>query len=167
MFRKSLPILLAAAMIALAPASAQREAAGRYKDWAVYTETIGGDYVCFAATPASDVAPKDFEHGEVHLFVGFWKSGKAKRQPSLRVGYNLRPELAPTIRIGRQTWTLYSAKDREMFAYDEDDGAIVRALERGSEARVEAVSASGTAVTYHFSLSGSSSAIDKASELCR
>ena len=55
----------------------------------------------------------------------------------------------------------------EAFADDEDDPQIVRAIERGSELRVESVSARGTSVAYHFSLSGSADAISRAASACR
>ena len=55
----------------------------------------------------------------------------------------------------------------EAFAQDRDDSQIVDALRRGSELHVEAVSSRNTQVSYHFSLSGSAAAIDKASSLCR
>ena len=146
--------------------NAQEVAQARYKDWAVYTLDTGGDTICFATTQADDKAPKDVDHGDVHFYVSNWKSGVRRGQPSLRVGFELRPDLAPTARVSRQSWTLYAAGN-EAFALDADDPNIVSALRRGSELRVEAVSARGTAVTYHFSLSGSAAAIDRAAALCR
>ena len=58
--------------------------------------------------------------------------------------------------------TLYYA-----FAQDNDDARLVRQLKRGSELRVEATSSRNTRVTYHFSLKGSSAAIDRAASTCR
>lgn len=154
--------LLAGAVSAVA----QPEAAGRFKDWSVFTETVDGELICFASTPASDKAPKAADHGDVYFYVSTWKSGAARAQPSLKVGFELRADLAPVAKVGRSAWTLFPA-GRAAFAMDEDDPAIVRALKSGTELRIEAVSAKGTAVTYHFSLSGSSAAIDKAASLCR
>lgn len=141
-------------------------AVARYKDWAVFTMDVEGDRVCYAATEATDKAPRGADHGEVVFYVTNWKSGRARSQPSLKVGFDLRADLAPSARIGRASWTLFSAGN-EAFARDEDDGRLVRALERGSELRVEAVSTRDTQVAYHFSLAGSSSAIDRAASACR
>ena len=69
-------------------------------------------------------------------------------------------------RIGRSDWTLFGV-GREAFAQDSDDARLVRQLKRGSELRVEATSARNTRVTYHFSLAGSSAAIDRAAAVCR
>ena len=159
--------LLAAAILLAAPlASADPVAVGRYKDWSVFTETTDGETICYAATPATDKAPKSADHGEVWFYVTNWKSGRARNQPSLKVGYNLREDMAPKARIGRSSWTLF-AVGREAFADDADDSHIVSALKKGSELRVEAVSARNTQVAYHFSLSGSAAAIDKAASTCR
>lgn len=141
------------------------EAIGRYRDWRVYTERVNGDLVCFAATPAEDMAPKSLDHGEVNFFVASWKSGAARNQPSLTVGYDLRPDIAARAIIGRERYSMYVA-GKEAFVRDEDENGLVQALKKGSELRVEAAE-QGMRTAYHFSLSGSSDAIEKAQSLCR
>ena len=70
--------LLAAALVLAAPlASAEPTAIGRYKDWSVFTDTTGGETICYAATPATDKAPKNADHGDVWFYVTSWKSGRA------------------------------------------------------------------------------------------
>lgn len=147
-------------------AIAQIRAIGKFKDWQVYTEKIGGDTVCFATTEAKDKAPKDVRHGPVHIFVASWKSGKAKNQPSLRVGYELRKDLPPSAKIGSNSWRMYAAGE-EAFVEDRFEAPLIRGLKRGTQLRVEAVSARNTRTAYHFSLRGSSAAIDKAAATCR
>lgn len=141
------------------------EAIGRYRDWRVYTEKVNGDTICFAATPAEDSAPKDLNHGEVSFYVASWKSGAARNQPSLKVGYNLRSDIQARAIVGRERFSMYVAAN-EAFVRDEDERGLVDALKKGSELRVEAAE-QGTRTAYHFSLSGSSDAIEKAQSLCR
>ena len=138
----------------------------QYTDWVVFTEDIGGERLCYAATQATDKAPRSADHGDVWFYVSNWQSGKARNQPSLKVGYELRGDLPGKARIGRADWTLFGV-GREAFAQDADDAQLVRQLKRGNELRVEATSARNTRVTYHFSLSGSSAAIDRAASACR
>jgi hypothetical protein len=156
--RFSLAILFVSTA-ALTAAQAAPTAVGRYKDWTVFTETVNGETLCYAATEATDKAPQSADHGDVWFFVSNWKSGKARSQPSLKVGYELRADLPGRASIGRAGWTLYGV--------GREDSKIVSALKKGSELRVEAVSARDTKVSYHFSLSGSAAAIDKASSACR
>jgi len=138
----------------------------QYSDWVVFTEDVGGERLCYAATQATDKAPRSADHGDVWFYVSSWRTGKARNQPSLKVGYELRGDLPGKARIGRSDWTLFGV-GREAFAQDSDDAALVRQLKRGNELRVEATSFRNTRVTYHFSLSGSSSAIDRAASACR
>lgn len=152
--------------IVIPAAQAAPIAMGRYDNWTVFTEEVGGEKLCYAATEATDKAPQSANHGDVWFFVSNWASGKARSQPSLKVGYDLRADLPARASVGRSGWTLYGVGG-EAFAQDRDDSQIVDALRRGSELHVEAVSSRNTQVSYHFSLSGSAAAIDKASSLCR
>ena len=149
--RKTLTVLTLVAALAVPMASASPSAIGRYKDWSVFTDTANGETICYAATQATDTN---------------WKSGRARNQPSLKVGFDLREDLAPKASVGRSSWAMFGV-GREAFADDSDDSRIVSALRKGSELRIEAVSQRNTQVAYHFSLSGSAAAIDKASAICR
>lgn len=162
---RSLCLAGLAAGLAL-PALGEASAVARYNDWTVFTDTNAGETVCYAATQATDKAPKAADHGDVWFYVTNWRSGRGANQPSMKVGYELRETVPPKARIGRSSFSLFSV-GREAFADDSDDPKIVRALKRGAELRVEAVSARNTKVAYHFSLKGSSKAIDKAAAACR
>jgi len=152
--------------VAIPAATAAPTAIGRYDNWTVFTEEVGGEKLCYAATEATDKAPQSANHGDVWFFVSNWASGKARSQPSLKVGYDLRADLPARASVGRSGWTLYGVGG-EAFAQDRDESQIVDALRRGSELHVEAVSSRNTQVSYPFSRSGSAAAIDKASSLCR
>jgi len=160
-------VLLIAAMLAAAPvAAAQSKAIGRYNDWRVYTEGSGRDMVCFAAVEPSDKAPKAAEHGEVTFYVSAFKSGAATSQPSLRVGYTLRTDIAPAAVVGRERFPMYAA-GQEAFVPDGREKPLIEAMKKGQELRVEAASVKDARTAYHFSLKGSRDAIDKAKALCK
>jgi len=154
------PLLLAGTALA------EAAAVGRFKDWAVFTEKVGGDLICYAATEAETKTPTKVNHGAVWYYVTSWKSGKATAQPSIKVGYDFKEGSSPKARVGRSSWSLFPA-GREAFAEDADDPAIVKALRKGANLVVEATSARGTRTSYKFSLNGSATAIDKAEEACR
>jgi hypothetical protein len=160
-------LLVMAAMVVAAPvASAQAKAIGRYKDWRVFTENVGKDLVCFAAVEPSDKAPKGVDHGEVNFYVATWKSGAGANQPSLKVGYTLRKDIVPEAIIGRDRFKMY-ASGPEAFFSDDKEKSLIAALKKGSELRIEAASVKDARTAYHFSLKGSTEAIDKARALCR
>jgi hypothetical protein len=122
--------------------------------------------ICFAAVEPSDMAPKNAQHGEVTFYVASWKSGAGANQPSLKVGYTLRTDLAPEAIVGRERFRMY-ASGPEAFVTDDRENALIAALQKGSELRVEAASVKEARTAYHFSLKGSREAIDKARALCR
>lgn len=165
MLSRHISVILAVGLMA-GTASAAPTAVGQFKAWKVFTDQVGGETMCYAATPATDKAPRSAEHGDVWFYVSSSRSGKARSQPSLKVGYQLRRDLPGKAEIGRASYTLYGVGN-EAFAQDDDDPKLVRALKRGSELRVQATSERNTRVTYHFSLSGSAAAIDSAAVACR
>ncbi len=158
--------LIALLLSANMPAVAESKAIGRYNDWRVYTEGEGRNLVCFAAVEAHDKAPKSVDHGEVVFYVAAWKSGAASNQASLRVGYSLRSDIAPAAVVGRDRFAMF-ASGSEAFVKDNRDGALVEAVKKGQELRIEAASVKDARTAYHFSLKGSRDAIDKARALCR
>ena len=159
-------ILTALTLATAIPAAAESKAIGRYNDWRVYTEGEGRNLVCFAAVEANDKAPKSVDHGEVVFYVAVWKSGAASNQASLRVGYSLRSDIAPAAVVGRDRFPMF-ASGSEAFVKDNRDGALVEAVKKGQELRIEAASVKDARTAYHFSLKGSRDAIDKAKALCR
>jgi hypothetical protein len=166
MARAWFALLILAALVAAPPASSQAKAIGRYKDWRVFTENVGKELICFAAVEPTDKAPKGVDHGEVNFYVATWKSGQAVNQPSLKVGYTLRTDLAPQAIIGRDRFPMYAAGPEAFFADNRESG-LIAALKKGSELRVEAASVKDARTAYHFSLKGSTEAIEKARQLCR
>ena len=167
MARASAALVALAGLLAVAPAaSPQAKAIGRYKDWRVFTEQIGSDLVCFAAVEPSDKAPKNADHGDVNFYVATWRSGKASNQPSLKVGYTLRTDLAPQAIVGRERFPMYASGPEAFFADGEEKG-LINALQKGQELRIETASIKDKRMAYHFSLKGSREAIDKAKQLCR
>jgi hypothetical protein len=168
MLRLIASAVLAAAVIvpAAGAAYADVKAVGRYKDWTVYTETVGRDTICYAAVTPNDKAPKNGDHGEVTFYVASWKSGSAANQPSLKVGYDLRSDIAPVAVVGSDRFGMY-VSGKEAFVPDDRERSLIDAVKKGTELRIEAASKKEARTAYHFSLKGSSDAIDKARSLCR
>ncbi len=161
---RALHVLVLAALLPLG-SSAAPKAVGKFKAWSVYTDTRDGETVCYAATAATQKSPRSANHGDVWYYVTYWKGSDAQAQPSLKVGYDLKPERAPKTIVGRSSWQMFAAGP-EGFAEDADDPRIIDALRKGSDLKVQAMSARGTSVSYTFSLSGSAAAIDEAAASC-
>jgi len=153
-------------LVVSASAAAQVSAVGRYKEWRVFTEKTEKGLVCYAAVEADDMSPKSVDHGDVNFYIASWKSGGSSNQPSLKVGYNLRADLAPEAIIGRDHFRMYAAGP-EAFFPDDEEKRVLAAIKKGSELRIQAAGVKLARTAYHFSLKGAAEAMDKAKALCR
>jgi hypothetical protein len=161
----SVILSFAALLPATAPASAEVQAIGKFKDWRVFKEVVGRETICYAAVEADDITPKNFQHGEVTFYVASWKSGSAANQPSMKVGYDLRTDIAPVAVVNGQRFKMY-ASGNEAFVPDASEKGLLAALKKGTELRIEAARKE-TRTAYSFSLKGSTEAMDKARALCK
>ncbi len=166
------PIIFAALAVITGFASfsalaAEPKAVATYKDWSVFVRDAGGDKICFAATEAKDKSPKSVNHGDVFFLVSSWKSGAATAQPSLMTGYALNTKPEPTLRVGSDKWKMYTSENEAFIESTDEEGRLVRAMRRGADMRVSAVSQRGTATNYVMSLRGVSAALDRVARECR
>ena len=160
---------LAATALAAAPAAAQGQpqAIATFKDWSVFVVGEGADRICYAATDVSDKSPKSVNHGEVFFLIASWKSGAARNQPSFRAGYNLKDAPRPVVRVGSDKWDMFADQNEAFIESAASEQALVAAMRRGSDMRVNAMSARGTATSYEISLLGVSAALDRVAAECR
>lgn len=167
MFR-SISFAVAVALFGLAasPAAAEPKAVASYRDWSVFVREVDGDKICFAATEATDKSPKSVNHGDVFFLVATWKSGAAKNQPSLMTGYPLNAKPEPNLRVGSDRWEMYASENEAFIESASEEERLVRAMRRGADMRVSAVSQRGTATNYIISLRGISAALDRVAAEC-
>lgn len=139
---------------------------GEYSDWRVFTRQTDGGQICYALSRPSDASPRSHEHGNVYFLVASWQSGSVEEQPSLLVGYDLRPTSPPEVRVGSSRYDMFT-DGQEGFLDDlEEESRLVRAMRRGSSMRVTATTADGVATAYEFSLSGVTAALQRVDALC-
>lgn len=166
---RSIPPVAAAALAAMAFAGAgwaDPELVGTHDKWAVYTMDLEGDVVCYASTPPEDSAPLNADHGEVAFLVATWKSGAAREQPMLSVGYPLRLGAPTSARVGSDRYRMFTDGTEAFVESDADQPRLIQAMKRGYTMRLETVSAEGTQTTYEFSLDGVTAALRAAADAC-
>ena len=147
--------------------AAEPKIVANYKDWSVYKLDLQGDVVCYAVTKPTDISPRSVNHGDVFFMVSSWKSGVAKSQPSFLAGYPLREAPEPLIRIGSDKWEMYTSEDEGFIHRASDEKRLVSSMKRGSDMRISAVSARGTATSYNFSLLGVTDSLNRMERECR
>ena len=161
-------VALSAASLCASPAALAQEprAVATFKDWSVFVKDVDGDRICFAAAEASDKSPKSVNHGDVFFLVATWKSGAAKEQPSLMTGYAIDQKPEPTVRIGSDRWEMYSSENEAFIESGDEEDRLIRAMRRGADMRVSAVSTRGTATSYVVSLRGVTAALERVEREC-
>lgn len=166
---RNLIVVVAALMPAamFGPAQAQEPSAvATYKDWSVFVREADGEKVCFAAAEAADKSPKSVNHGDVFFLVASWQSGAAKEQPSLMTGYTIDQKPEPAVRIGSDKWDLYASENEAFIEAKDEEQRLLRAMRRGADMRISAVSSRGTATNYVVSLRGVTAALERVEKEC-
>lgn len=158
--------VMIATTLSIGAAIAQPQAVATHKDWSVFVRDVDGEKICFAATEAKDKSPKSVKHGDIFFLIATWASGAAKNQPSLFTGYDLSDAPEPSLRIGSDKWDMYVSDNEAFIEAAAEEDRLVRAMRRGANMRVSAVSHRGTATNYQISLSGVSAALDRAASEC-
>jgi len=165
----SYALLLASALVfvpSLASA-ANEKLEGVFTDWSVYSKTAGGDKICYVLAKPASKTPSSVKHGDIFFMVANWKSGAAKEQPSLLTGYSLKTEIPPSARVGNAKVPMYAAQNEAFIESRTDEKKLVRAMRKGAQMRVDAMSARGTQTSYEFSLKGVTAALRKAKAVCQ
>ncbi len=167
MYRTVLIVLAAAVATAgLGPASAEPRRVSTHQDWVVYVNDDSPQgRVCYALTDASEIAPRNLDHGRVVMMVGSWASGARTEQVMFQTGYELRPSGPVRARVGSDVYRMF-VDGSDAFAYDDEESRLVRAMRRGSTLRVEATSTRGNATAYAFSLRGVTAALRAVAQAC-
>lgn len=139
---------------------------GEYSDWRVFTRDTEAGLTCYALSRPTDSAPRAHEHGNVYFLLASWQSGAVEEQPSLLVGYDLRPTSPPQVRVGSDRYDMF-ADGPEGFLDDlDEEDDLIRSMRRGSVMRVTATTLDGAATSYEFSLSGVTAALQRVETLC-
>jgi len=151
---------------AAAQSVAEPEFQGAHRDWRVFTRGTGDERVCYALSRPTESLPASVEHGEVFFLIASWASGAAENQPNFLAGYPLRPDSPPRVRVGSDRFQMFVSEQEGFLEQPSEESQLIRAMRRGSDMRVEATSARGTATAYTFSLRGVTAALQQANQIC-
>jgi len=173
------PLLIAAALALPSAARAQSTNAGsqatllgQFGDWGAYTAMPGGRKVCFALskpTASSEIpAHRRSAANVVYMFVSPRPEEKVKDEVSMLItGYAFKPNSEATIKIGNDSFAMYTQNDGAWVKNAAEEAKLVDALRKGADAEVKAVTSKGTRTSDTFSLKGISQALDRVAQECK
>ena len=134
--------------------------------WSLYADAATPKSVCFLAAQPLAVEPLGANRGPIFFYISAWPKEGVKAEPSVKVGYPIKPDSEMSVTVGTDTFKLFVKGERGFVQDPNEELKLVEALKKGSNAFVKAVSARGTATTDTYSLSGISAALDKLAATC-
>ena len=176
---KAMAMAAAAACVAVTaaapgPAAAQEkvQAAGANRDWAVYEAGEGADRMCWVlSTPKQSVARRggsavSVTRGEIYLTVAIFPATDTVNEVSTVIGYPFREGSSVEVRIGSDSFSMFTEGEKAWLADAATDQRMVAAMRAGVEATLTGVSSRGTTTIDTYSLIGFTAALEEAARLC-
>ena len=161
------------AMLAGAAGFAQQESTNRVAqetDWSVFVEENPAQ--CWSvSTPTESVATEDgrtvaVNRGEILFFVSYWPEQSRMGEVSFASGYPFADGSVVDVRIGSQSFQLFTDGESAWAASSDADAEIIAAMRRGAEAVVTGLSRRGRQTVDTFSLIGFTAATEEAETRC-
>lgn len=162
----TLAIIAASAIVMTLPAQAL-QLKETYKDWAVYVHEKDTSKTCFAISKPMDMKPKGVNRGDVFFYVSSWPGDKVNNEISIKIGYPLDGESAPSASIGADQFNLFAEGDKAFIADETVEINLVKAMKKGSTLVIKGRSKRGTATTDKYSLAGISAALKRVNAECK
>lgn len=159
---KKLALVLSISLLGGFAAQAQPSMVKRFNDWGVYSYKANGQTVCYLLTVPTGQTPANVSHGNNFFMVGPGASGQF--EPQARMGYELKDSSRVKVRIGDQTFWMFTRENAAWMQHEEREPEMIRAMRGGSEMVLEATSSRGTDTSYTYSLDGITAALKQVSK---
>lgn len=148
-----LGIVLALGAVGVAAAQ-EPQTIGRNNDWIAYTYQSGGKTVCYMASTPLKAEGNYSKRGHIYALVTHHPDADSRGEFSIVTGYTYKPDSEVQVKIGSQSYSLFTDNDRAWAPDAKTDASIVRAMIKGARMVVTGVSARGTKTTDTYSLRG-------------
>lgn len=139
--------------------------------WSVFEESDPRE--CWAVSaPTETVNTRDgrvvaVRRGDILLMTFFRPGAGVQGQVTFTGGYPFAPGSTVNMRVGDESYEMFTEGEWAWPASAEDDGKILAAMKRGVDAVLTARSARGTQTKDTFSLLGYTAAVDEAEKRCK
>ncbi len=165
-------LTLAALMMFAAPVTAQEKSdcVASSKDWSVCVETEPAE--CWGvSTPQGSRNTRggkavEVRRGDILLFVTFRPANGTEGEVSFTGGYPFAEGSEVTLKVGADSYSMFTAGEWAWPATAADDARIVAAMKRGADAVLTGRSGRGTQTEDTFSLMGFTAAVEAAAQRC-
>ncbi len=167
---RTLGLALSMLLGAVTLASAQEQKATPLQQsgaWSAFAYNGNRGKVCYAASQPKETAPKGVNRDPVYLFVTNRPTEGVKHEVSVITGYPYREGSKTTIKIGSDSFVLFTKDDGAWMENAAEESRLIAAMRAGSEMTVTGTSRRGTVTTDTYSLSGVSAALKRIDAECQ
>ncbi len=156
------------ALAFLAPTAGHAQDAkriGQHGDWDAYTRGTGNSQFCYMVSKPK-TASLQSRRGEIFFLVWHRPGPKEFDVVQVDIGYPFKEASEVEVRIGGDSWSLFT-KDESAWTYKPaDDQALVGALRKGARMTVKGTSSRNNPTTDSYSLKGTSAAHAAINKAC-
>jgi hypothetical protein len=149
------------ALLGALSAHAQPTMVKQFSAWGVYSYDDNGKKSCYLLTVPSSKEPSNVDHGNNYFIVAPASGSKAHYEPQARMGYPLKSGPTVIVRIGDETFHMFTKDNSAWMRNEARVGEMIEAMRSGQDMQVEATSQRGTATKYSYSLNGVTAALKR------
>ena len=102
--------------------------------WSIYADQANPKSICFIAAQPLAVEPLGANRGPIFFYISAWPKEGVKAEPSIKVGYPVKPDADTTATVGTDTFKLFVKGERGFVQDPNEELKLVEALKKGSNA---------------------------------
>jgi hypothetical protein len=136
-------------------------------DWAAYGYTAGGGKVCYAISQPKELLPKGVNRDPVYMFVTNRPKEGVSHEVSVITGYPYKEGSKTNIKIGSNTFALYTKDDGAWVENAAEENRLIGAMKAGADMVITGTSRRGTVTTDTYSLKGITAALKVIDTECK
>jgi S1-C subfamily serine protease len=158
--------LILAVQVIFSPGADAQKLINNYGDWSAFYEGSGRSRTCYVASVPKKETGNYTQRYNTYVIVTHRPSEKTIGVFELRAGYEYENKSKVQVRIGSQSFTLFTKGSTAWALNDNDDQAIANAMRREQFMTINGTSSSGIKTADTYSLKGFSKAYQIIGKQC-
>lgn len=139
---------------------------GEFRDWHLYAYDDSSGRICYIASKPTEEAGNWNRRGQAAVLVSRLPVPDVDEQVSVQPGYPFKTGSTVELTIGDRQWQLFTQGEHAWANTDEEDQAIIRAMQAGVDMTVRGTSQLDTFSLDTYSLLGFTAAFDAMRNAC-
>lgn len=139
---------------------------GNFRDWFLYAYDEAEGKTCYIASKPTEEAGNWNRRGPAAILVARLPIADAAEQVSVQPGYTYKAGSTVEVTIGDDEWQFFTQGEHAWANTAEEDQAVIRAMQRGSDMTVRGTSSLDTYSLDTYSLLGFTAAFEAMQAAC-